>query len=426
VVAWHIADILQLKIVGSTPANHYIWGDEHCVIKTARVNTDLIKIPKMLYESISVGIVAREVESGVYDLYKVSKAMLNGALEECKGKSAKAQWAFRLNKLLGGMQPFNHIVPVEYRIESYWPNQEEREYSDEYYLWVHDDKFERVNSIPAGSKILFYETEKNSEGAKCGAMTVFAAGTLTDRLVSAPLRFEDSNGKAWRQYRVVELDAWVKPENGVPFDELRGVLGYKKGWAMQTCPYPIQSKSYQELHRRLLSCSGVRKNPVLVADTSVTPAKDEREVYGSLSLRIEEAQIRQRAAGIIQARVTHNILTNSFRKYCKDRWGITPTQANFDALLEFDKCRILIEAKSTAVGGEGRQQIREAIGQLHDYRFEHWGEDAKPTVLAVLLPDIPPDYVKDLLASLGIGVIWRAGENFRFDNALATHLPKTT
>jgi hypothetical protein len=65
----------------------------------------------------------------------------------------------------------------------------------------------------------------------------------------------------------------------------------------------------------------------------------------------------------------------------------------------------LIEAKSS----DSRSAIREAIGQLYDYRRFHDG----PIVLAVLLPYKPSTDKLNLLASASIETIWPYGDRYR-------------
>ncbi|ATL28037.1 hypothetical protein KY5_3019c [Streptomyces formicae] len=61
---------------------------------------------------------------------------------------------------------------------------------------------------------------------------------------------------------------------------------------------------------------------------------------------------------------------------------------------------ILYEAKGSA----SRNSIREAIGQLFDYRRHIEERDAK---LAVLLPEAPSSDLRDLLAAVGISLAYR-------------------
>lgn len=66
---------------------------------------------------------------------------------------------------------------------------------------------------------------------------------------------------------------------------------------------------------------------------------------------------------------------------------------------------VLIEAKIS----DGRDQLRQAIGQLYDYRRFH----TPPVRLAVLLPYQPIPERMDLLRSAGIEAIWPHGSGFR-------------
>jgi len=70
---------------------------------------------------------------------------------------------------------------------------------------------------------------------------------------------------------------------------------------------------------------------------------------------------------------------------------------------------LLIEAKTASEGPSGRSQIRQAIGQLYDYRFTHLPK--RNVDLAVLLPKQPSSHVQELLASLGIELLWFRGKN---------------
>jgi hypothetical protein len=65
----------------------------------------------------------------------------------------------------------------------------------------------------------------------------------------------------------------------------------------------------------------------------------------------------------------------------------------------------LIEAKNS----DSRGAIRQAIGQLYDYRRFH----QTPILLAVLLPYQPNEDRLNLLRSAGIEAIWPHGTGFR-------------
>src|SRR5262249_51460591 len=65
----------------------------------------------------------------------------------------------------------------------------------------------------------------------------------------------------------------------------------------------------------------------------------------------------------------------------------------------------LIEAKNS----DSRDALRQAIGQLYDYRRFH----QPPLQLAVLLPYEPNPERLDLLRSAGIEAVWPHGSGFR-------------
>jgi hypothetical protein len=108
----------------------------------------------------------------------------------------------------------------------------------------------------------------------------------------------------------------------------------------------------------------------------------------------------------------HNELTNRFLGYLEWRhW--TAKEHKFDCLIEnWKKGRdLLVEAKTASGGSAGRTQIRQAIGQLFDYRFVHL--HGRNVDLAILLPKRPDGEVRRLLATLGIHILWFDGKDLK-------------
>jgi hypothetical protein len=105
----------------------------------------------------------------------------------------------------------------------------------------------------------------------------------------------------------------------------------------------------------------------------------------------------------------HNKLINRLNDYILWRQK-SLREGKFDALLlGWKKGRdLLIEAKTASEGVVGRAQVRQAIGQLYDYRFTHMPKSKVD--LAILLPKQPSPSVQKLLASLGIEVLWFKGK----------------
>jgi len=119
------------------------------------------------------------------------------------------------------------------------------------------------------------------------------------------------------------------------------------------------------------------------------------------------AQIAAKQAVITKI---HNEIINDLRDYLLARYKIAPKEDRFDALvLDWKGGRkLLIEAKSASEGPSGRSQIRQAIGQLYDYRFTLIPNNNVD--LAVLLRKEPDVQVKRLLKSLGIELLWFKGK----------------
>ena len=113
-------------------------------------------------------------------------------------------------------------------------------------------------------------------------------------------------------------------------------------------------------------------------------------------------------------RKLHNALTNRFFKYLTWRYRLPdskPKESQFDAVIpDWRPGRsLLVEAKTAWDGPGGRTQIRQAIGQLFDYRHKFFNSGQAQVDLAVLLPSEPSADVRALLAAISIEVIWFNG-----------------
>ena len=102
--------------------------------------------------------------------------------------------------------------------------------------------------------------------------------------------------------------------------------------------------------------------------------KDEEDGYASLSKR--RVRVRKR----------HSALVNRFTRAVE--WKYRLLESEFDIVLDGWKGgrKLLVEAKTSTDGPVGRTQLREAIGQLHDYRWRAFPDDAKKVDLALLFP----------------------------------------
>jgi hypothetical protein len=139
------------------------------------------------------------------------------------------------------------------------------------------------------------------------------------------------------------------------------------------------------------------------------PAGDSADGFKGIGLKSEINSLAQIAAKKTTIKKLHNKLINRLNDYLLWR-QVTARESKFDALvIEWEKGRdLLIEAKTASEGASGRAQIRQAIGQLYDYRFTFMPKNNVD--LAVLLPKEPSAHVQRLLDSLGIEVLWFKGK----------------
>jgi hypothetical protein len=132
--------------------------------------------------------------------------------------------------------------------------------------------------------------------------------------------------------------------------------------------------------------------------------------FSDVGLKSEINSIARIAAKKAVITKRHNKLINRLRDYVLWRQK-TLKQSKFDGLvIGWKKGRdLLIEAKTASEGPSGRSQIRQAIGQLYDYRFTHMPKNKVD--LAVLVPKQPSPHVHELLASLRIELLWFKGKS---------------
>jgi hypothetical protein len=141
-----------------------------------------------------------------------------------------------------------------------------------------------------------------------------------------------------------------------------------------------------------------------------TRKNGSKNPFKDVGIRSEINSIAKIAAKKTTITKAHNKLTNRLRSYLLWRQKVAK-ESRFDmVVLGWKKNRdLLIEAKTASSGPSGRSQIRQAIGQLYDYRFTHMPN--KEVDLAVLLAKAPGDDVKKLLKSLEIELLWFKGKN---------------
>ena len=132
----------------------------------------------------------------------------------------------------------------------------------------------------------------------------------------------------------------------------------------------------------------------------------------SLGRKSEETGVTQLARRRLQIRRLHNELTNRFKKAVS--WRHDLRQSAIDILVERWKGSrwLLIEAKTATSGPAGRAQLRQAIGQLFDYRRIQFPKQWRRVDLALLTPNEPGSDVLELLRSLDIEALWFEKKTF--------------
>jgi hypothetical protein len=134
--------------------------------------------------------------------------------------------------------------------------------------------------------------------------------------------------------------------------------------------------------------------------------KSRKEEFRDVGLKSEIDSTAQIAASSKRIRKLHNALTNRLRELVM--WRYTLQESEFDVLISDWRPgrKLLIEAKTASAGPGGRTQVRQAIGQLFDYRHRFFNSEKEQVDLAVLLPSEPSLDIRTLLQSLSIAVIW--------------------
>ena len=140
--------------------------------------------------------------------------------------------------------------------------------------------------------------------------------------------------------------------------------------------------------------------------------------FRDVGLKSEIDSLAQIAASRKRIRKLHNALTNRLRDYLM--WQHELVESEFDAVIPEWKPgrKLLIEAKTNSERSSGRTQVRQAIGQLFDYRHKFFDTEKAKVDLAILLPKEPSADIQALLGSLGIEVIWFKGEKLKGTIAL--------
>ena len=138
----------------------------------------------------------------------------------------------------------------------------------------------------------------------------------------------------------------------------------------------------------------------------------------AIGLKAEESTIAILRKNRLKVRRLHNALINRFNRALE--WKYVLAESTFDAVVENWKKgrRLLIEAKPTTAGPTGRMHLRQAIGQLYDYRLRHFEKTHDQVDLALLTVSKPDASALALLMHLRIEALWFEGKSLRGTIAL--------
>src|ERR1019366_3053146 len=129
--------------------------------------------------------------------------------------------------------------------------------------------------------------------------------------------------------------------------------------------------------RELDVYANTEKFPKPKAHVRVTDfADDSADGFKDIGLKSEINSMAQIVAKKAIIKKLHNKLINRLNDYILWRQE-SLQEGKFDALLlGWKKGRdLLIEAKTASEGPAGRSQVRQAIGQLYDYRFTYMPDE---------------------------------------------------
>jgi hypothetical protein len=188
----------------------------------------------------------------------------------------------------------------------------------------------------------------------------------------------------------------IDADGAVGLSHLIGLYGIKNAFDLDVYAATVDFRSLPKQRSRLFPLGGFR----------------------DVGLKSEIDSLAQIAASRKRIRKLHNALTNRLRNCLM--WRYELVESEFDAVIPDWKPgrKLLIEAKTNSEHSSGRTQIRQAIGQLFDYRHRSFGTETANVDLAILLPTEPSADIQTLLASLGIEILWFKGDKLKGTIAL--------
>ena len=296
-----------------------------------------------------------------------------------------------LGKLIRGESGFTNFYPA---------------YRNSARQWVHDNSTSLVSIFRDAYKLasddeglaLIRRIERLPGLAKANqsSPSMNASNLLTPVIASLDgrMRFPLINGNPGV---VKVLKALGARDAGLEMQYRRMVACYGLGGIMDAADLDQAGQSGDDLSD-LLPCDapGAKSKDIGIKQTKgrFLSLKDERDIAA-----LQESRT-------VTRRRLHNHLTNRFQKLLSPTHRITEgvsKSAMFDAVVhDYDGGGndLLVEVKSSVADAD----VRMAIGQLYSYWFNTRG--MTQTHLAILLPQEPDQQTKNLVAWLGIGLMW--------------------
>lgn len=107
----------------------------------------------------------------------------------------------------------------------------------------------------------------------------------------------------------------------------------------------------------------------------------------------------------------HELLVKNFGETCLAK-GISASTAHpIDLVLRLSSETVLVEAK-VLYKGDATTAVRDAVGQLFDYRYHLYDRSEDPKLLGLFSESIGQDFV-EFLQSLSIASIWWSHEGWQ-------------
>jgi len=294
----------------------------------------------------------------------------------------------------------------QFFIEQYWPTPE-RDLSV-LYMWFHEKKLKKNETLNAGDRVLFYETGHHPTDKTKGSKTLFASGTVLDKIIYIPKKEQLRGGKRWIFKREVLPEYTVKPEQGIPLDEIRTMLGME-GWPQSG--FIVDSDKFMLLEEALKKrCEEINEE----YSKSISTGKDFKEKeHKDFVGSGKEPDVAGRLAALEKAHSSHKSLLNKLGSTIIENGYEAKDNSQVDLYASIEDDLWVFEVKSTNETNY-LSQVRHGIAQLYEYRYRYF-EKKRNVKLCLVVQTIPPEQISwltEYLQTLGIKICWPIKNGF--------------